>query len=165
VISGDSDFSPLVSKLRENNKIVIGVGVKESTSNLLIANCDEFIYYDDIIRQAERRKPRKKKTNGKKENGDEAPVATGKRQQREEKAFAWVLETMDDLFNERDAEEKVWGSMVKQALKRRKPGFSERYHGFRSFSELLEKMEEQKLVTLEHDKKSGGYIVTDYAAA
>jgi len=165
VISGDSDFSPLVSKLRENNKIVIGVGVKESTSNLLIANCDEFIYYDDIIRQAERRKPKKKKTNGKKENGDEAPVAKGKRQQREEKAFAWVLETMDDLFNERDAEEKVWGSMVKQALKRRKPGFSERYHGFRSFSELLEKMEEQKMVTLEHDKKSGGYIITDYAGA
>jgi uncharacterized protein (TIGR00288 family) len=148
VISGDSDFSPLVSKLRENNKIVIGVGVKESTSNLLIANCDEFIYYDDIIRQAERR-----------------PVTTGKRQRREEKAFAWVLETLDDLFSERDAEEKVWGSMVKQALKRRKPGFSERYHGFRSFSELLEQMEEQKLVTLEHDKKSGGYIITDYAGA
>ena len=166
VISGDSDFSPLVSKLRENNKIVIGVGVKESTSNLLIANCDEFIYYDDIIRQAERRKPKKKKANGKKENGEEAPpVVKGKRQQREEKAFAWVLETMDDLFNERDAEEKVWGSMVKQALKRRKPGFSERYHGFRSFSELLEQMEEQKLVTLEHDQKSGGYIVTDYAGA
>jgi uncharacterized protein (TIGR00288 family) len=165
IISGDSDFSPLVSKLRENNKIVIGVGVKESTSNLLIANCDEFIYYDDIIRQSERRKPKKKKNNGKKENGDEAPVAKGKRQQREEKAFAWVLETMDDLFNERDAEEKVWGSMVKQALKRRKPGFSERYHGFRSFSELLEKMEEQKMVTLEHDKKSGGYIITDYAGA
>ncbi len=165
IISGDSDFSPLVSKLRENNKIVIGVGVKESTSNLLIANCDEFIYYDDIIRQAERRKPKKKKTNGKKENGDEAPVAKDKRQKREEKAFAWVLETMDDLFNERDAEEKVWGSMVKQALKRRKPGFSERYHGFRSFSELLEKMEEQKMVTLEHDKKSGGYIITDYAGA
>ena len=165
VISGDSDFSPLVSKLRENNKIVIGVGVKESTSNLLIANCDEFIYYDDIIRQAERRKPRKKKSNGKKENGDEASVTKGKRQQREEKAFAWVLETMDDLFNERDAEEKVWGSMVKQALKRRKPGFSERYHGFRSFSELLEQMEEQKLVTLEHDQKSGGYIITDYIGA
>lgn len=165
VISGDSDFSPLVSKLRENNKIVIGVGVKESTSNLLIANCDEFIYYDDIIRQAERRKPKKKKTNGKKENGDEAPVAKGKSQQREEKAFAWVLETMDDLFNERDAEEKVWGSMVKQALKRRKPGFSERYHGFRSFSELLEQMEKQKMVTLEHDQKSGGYIITDYVGA
>jgi uncharacterized protein (TIGR00288 family) len=165
VISGDSDFSPLVSKLRENNKIVIGVGVKESTSNLLIANCDEFIYYDDIIRQAERRQPRKKKTSGKKENGDETQATTVKRQQREEKAFVWVLETLDDLFSERDPEEKVWGSMVKQALKRRKPGFSERYHGFRSFSELLEHMEEQKMVTLEHDQKSGGYIITDYAGA
>jgi len=165
VISGDSDFSPLVSKLRENNKIVIGVGVKESTSNLLIANCDEFIYYDDIVRQAERRKPKKKKTNGKKENGDETPTTIGKRQKREEKAFGWVLETMDDLFSERDPEEKVWGSMVKQALKRRKPGFSERYHGFRSFSELLERMEEQKMVTLEHDQKSGGYIITDYIGA
>lgn len=169
IISGDSDFSPLVSKLRENNKIVIGVGVKESTSNLLIANCDEFIYYDDIVRQAERRKPRKKKTNGKKENGkengDDTQSAPGKRQQRAEKAFGWVLETMDDLFSERDPEEKVWGSMVKQALKRRKPGFNERYHGFRSFSELLEQMEEQKMVTLEHDQKSGGYIITDYIGA
>jgi len=165
IISGDSDFSPLVSKLRENNKIVIGVGVKESTSNLLILNCDEFIYYDDIIRQAERRKPKKKKTNGKKENGDEAPVNSGQKQRREDKAFEWVLETMDDLFSERDPEENVWGSMVKQALKRRKPGFSERYHGFRSFSELLEKMEEQKMVKLEHDQKSGGYIITDYMSA
>jgi len=160
VISGDSDFSPLVSKLRENNKIVIGVGVKESTSNLLIANCDEFIYYDDIVRQSQRRKPRKKNSD-KKENGDEAPATTGRRQRREEQAFAWVLETMDDLFSERDPEEKVWGSMVKQALKRRKPGFNERYHGFRSFSELLEQMEERQMVTLEHDQKSGGYIIND----
>lgn len=164
IISGDSDFSPLVSKLRENNKIVIGVGVKESTSNLLIANCDEFIYYDDIVRQAERRKPKKKKTNDKKENGD-APSNAVKSRQREEKAFEWVLETMDDLFSERDPEEKVWGSMVKQALKRRKPGFSERYHGFRSFGELLERMEQQKMVTLEHDQKSGGYIINDYIGA
>jgi uncharacterized LabA/DUF88 family protein len=165
VISGDSDFSPLVSKLRENNKIVIGVGVKESTSNLLIANCDEFIYYDDIVRQAERRKPKKKKNNGKKESADETQAGGGKRQGREEKAFAWVLETMDDLFNEREPEEKVWGSMVKQALKRRKPGFNERYHGFRSFSELLEKMQEQSMLVLEHDQKSGGYIVTDYVGS
>jgi uncharacterized protein (TIGR00288 family) len=164
VISGDSDFSPLVSKLRENNKIVIGVGVKESTSNLLIANCDEFIYYDDIVRQTERRKPPKKKTNDKKENGD-GPSASGNKSQRQEKAFEWVLETMDDLFSERDPEEKVWGSMVKQALKRRKPGFSERYHGFRSFSELLEQMEERKMLKLEHDQKSGGYIITDFDVA
>jgi uncharacterized protein (TIGR00288 family) len=165
VISGDSDFSPLVSKLRENNKVVIGVGVKESTSNLLIANCDEFIYYDDIVRQAELRKPPKKKTNGKKGAEEEVVPNKGKGQLREEKAFGWVLETLDDLFSERDPEERVWGSMVKQALKRRKPGFNERYHGFRSFSELLEKMEEQKLVTLEHDVKSGGYIITDYVGA
>jgi uncharacterized protein (TIGR00288 family) len=164
VISGDSDFSPLVSKLRENNKIVIGVGVKESTSNLLIANCDEFIYYDDIVRQTERRKPPKKKTNDKKENGD-SPSSSGNKSQRQEKAFEWVLETMDDLFSERDPEEKVWGSMVKQALKRRKPGFSERYHGFRSFSELLEQMEERKMLKLEHDQKSGGYIITDFDVA
>lgn len=172
IISGDSDFSPLVSKLRENNKIVIGVGVKESTSNLLIANCDEFIYYDDIMRQADRRKPPKKKAGDKKESGEskergdnkdnaEGGGASGKRRQLEEKAFEWVLETMDDLFSERDPEEKVWGSMVKQALKRRKPGFSERYHGFRSFSELLEQMQKKKMVKLEHDQKSGGYIVSD----
>ena len=164
VISGDSDFSPLVSKLRENNKIVIGVGVKESTSNLLIANCDEFIYYDDIVREAERRRPKKKKANDRKENGD-APSTAGNSRRREEKAFEWVLETMDDLFSERDPEEKVWGSMVKQALKRRKPGFSERYHGFRSFSELLEQMEQRKMVVLEHDQKSGGYIISDYTGA
>mgnify|MGYP000722300701 CR=1 FL=1 len=164
VISGDSDFSPLVSKLRENNKIVIGVGVKESTSNLLIANCDEFIYYDDIVREAERRSPKKKKANDRKENGD-APSTAGNSRRREEKAFEWVLETMDDLFSERDPEEKVWGSMVKQALKRRKPGFSERYHGFRSFSELLEQMEQRKMVVLEHDQKSGGYIISDYTGA
>jgi uncharacterized protein (TIGR00288 family) len=166
IISGDSDFSPLVSKLRENNKIVIGVGVKESTSNLLIANCDEFIYYDDIVRQSELRKPVKRKVNGKKEGTEEAPVAPGKGgQKRAEQAFGWVLETLDDLFSERDPEEKVWGSMVKQTLKRRKPGFNERYHGFRSFSELLEQMKEKKMVTLEHDQKSGGYIITDYVGA
>ncbi len=165
VISGDSDFSPLVSKLRENNKIVIGVGVKESTSNLLIANCDEFIYYDDIVRQTAHHGSRKKKTNGKKEHADETPANTGRRAGREEKAFSWVLQTLDALFSERDPEEKVWGSMVKQTLKRRKPGFNERYHGFRSFSELLEQMEQQKMVTLEHDQKSGGYIIADYVSS
>lgn len=111
VISGDSDFSPLVSKLRENNKIVIGVGVKESTSNLLIANCDEFIYYDDIVRQSERRKPVKKKTNGKKEGAEDVQVGRGKGQRRAEQAYEWVLETLDDLFSERDPEEKVWSTL------------------------------------------------------
>jgi uncharacterized protein (TIGR00288 family) len=164
IISGDSDFSPLVSKLRENNKVVIGVGVKNSTSDLLIANCDEFIYYDDLIRTAERRKPRKKKTNGRKEsegrkeNDDQAQKA--RQEARAEKAFGHVLETIDDLFSERGDEDKLWGSMIKQALKRRKPGFNESYHGFRSFGKLLEEMEERGLLTLEHDQKSGGYIIT-----
>jgi len=159
IISGDSDFSPLVSKLRENNKLVIGVGVKNSTSDLLIANCDEFIFYDDLIRIAKRRKPAKKKTADRKENGDRGTqknVPDG----RAEKAFELVLETIDGLFSERGDEDKIWGSMVKQALKRRKPGFNESYHGFRSFGKMLEEMEKQEMITLEHDEKSGGYIIT-----
>jgi len=157
IISGDSDFSPLVSKLRENNKEVIGVGVKNSTSDLLIANCDEFIYYDDLIRVAERRNPTAKKGNGRKEN-DDRPRKNGS-ESRAEKAFEQVLETIDDLVEERGDEEKLWGSMVKQALKRRKPGFNESYHGFPSFGKMLEEMESRGMLVLEHDKKSGGYII------
>jgi len=170
IISGDSDFSPLVSKLRENNKEVIGVGVKESTSDLLIANCDEFIYYEDIVRQTQRRKPNKKKTNGKKETADNGENEnesenenSGKSEQRAQQAFDLVLETLDDIFSERGDASQVWGSMVKQALKRRKPSFSESYHGFRSFGILLEEMEKREMISLEHDQKSGGYIITGYS--
>jgi len=159
IISGDSDFSPLVSKLRENNKVVIGVGVQNSTSDLLIANCDEFIYYDDLIRIAKQRKPVKKKSAEPREN-DERGGKKGRQEARAEKAFEQVLETIDGLFSERGAEDKLWGSMVKQALKRRKPGFNESYHGFRSFGKLLEEMKSQGMLTLEHDQKSGGYIIT-----
>jgi uncharacterized protein (TIGR00288 family) len=165
IISGDSDFSPLVSKLRENNKVVIGVGVKNSTSDLLIANCDEFIYYDDLIRVVKRRKPTKKKSatrksgGERKENGEQG-TKKERQEARAEKAFEQVLETIDDLFSERGDEDKVWGSMVKQALKRRKPGFNESYHGFRSFGKLLEEMQTREMLTLEHDQKSGGYIIT-----
>jgi len=158
IISGDSDFSPLVSKLRENNKLVIGVGVKNSTSDLLIANCDEFIYYDDLIRMAERRKPKAKKTTSRK--GAEDRPQKNRQEGRAEKAFEQVLETVDDLISERGEEDKLWGSMVKQALKRRKPGFNESYHGFRSFGQLLEEMQKRGMLTLELDKKSGGYIIT-----
>ncbi len=157
IISGDSDFSPLVSKLRENNKEVIGVGVKNSTSDLLIANCDEFIYYDDLLRVVERRKPKKKKAN----DQQEANGSNDAQQSRADKAFEQVLETIDDLVSERGDQDKLWGSMVKQALKRRKPGFNESYHGFRSFGRLLEEMEVQGMLQLEHDKKSGGYIITE----
>ena len=158
IISGDSDFSPLVSKLRENNKIVIGVGVKNSTSDLLIANCDEFIYYDDLIRVAERRKPKAKKATSRKDS-EERPQKN-RQENRAEKAFEQVLETIDDLISERGDEDKLWGSMVKQALKRRKPGFNESYHGFRSFGQLLEEMQTRGMLKLELDKKSGGYIIT-----
>ena len=157
VISGDSDFSPLVSKLRENNKEVIGVGVKNSTSDLLIANCDEFIYYDDLIRIAERRKPKKKRAGEKRES--EEPNRTTRQERRAEKAFDQVLETIDDLVSERSDEDILWGSMVKQALKRRKPGFNESYHGFRSFGKMLEEMETRGMLELEHDERSGGYII------
>ena len=163
VISGDSDFSPLVSKLRENNKTVIGVGVKSSTSDLLTANCDEFIFYDDLIRDSEnkrtaatRKKASKKKTPSK--TAAAAPPPDNKAQE----AFDLVLETTEALFSDRDAEEKVWGSMIKQALKRRKPGFSESYHGFKSFNHLLQEAEKLGLVELLHDEKSGGYIIKSY---
>ena len=125
---------------------------------------DEYLWVSrEVTDQQEPLSP--ERGNGKKENGEESQTGNGQHKRREEKAFEWVLETLDDLFSERDPEENVWGSMVKQALKRRKPGFSERYHGFRSFSELLEKMEEKKMVQLEHDQKSGGYIITDYMGA
>jgi len=169
IISGDSDFSPLVSKLRENDKTVIGVGVKSSTSDLLMANCDEFIYYDDLIRKKAQSSPPKSKKASKKKARKSAPDAkTDTKVQEQEvddkaqEAFDLVLETTEALFGDRDAEEKVWGSMVKQALKRRKPGFSESYHGFKSFNNLLQEAEKLGLLTLQHDEKSGGYIIKSY---
>ena len=161
IISGDSDFSPLVSKLRENNKAVIGVGVKNSTSDLLIANCDEFIYYDDLVRPGKPRKktpakkaPARKKTNAPK--AKDAPPSDNKK----EEACELVVETYEALLQERGEEDRIWGSMIKQTLKRRKPGFSEAYYGYRSFGELLEDAEARGSVALERDDKSGGFIVT-----
>jgi len=161
VVSGDSDFSPLVSKLRENNKLVIGVGVKSSTSDLLIANCDEFIFYDDLVREAEKTGRRKRKAAPK--SGGKKGAAKAEDSKRQE-ALDLVLETVEDLFEERGEEDKVWGSMVKQALKRRKPGFSEGYHGFRSFGQLLEEAQSRGLLTLQADEKSGGYIIQSFNA-
>ncbi len=158
IISGDSDFSPLVSKLRENNKIVIGVGVKQSTSDLLTANCDEFIYYNDLVRDSEKQhKTRRRAGKGKVKPaaGDEAAL--------KQEAIDLVLATVEDLFKERGEEDKVWGSMVKQTLKRRQPGFSEGYHGYRSFGQLLEDAQSRGLLTLKHDEKSGGYIIESFS--
>ena len=149
IVSGDSDFSPLVSKLRENAKTVIGVGVKNSSSDLLINNCDEFIYYDDLVRQDEQKRRAAKKRR------EAAPGGEDKKQE----AYDVVLETLNALIAERGAEEKIWGSMVKQALKRRKPGFNESYYGFRAFSDLLEEMQQKALIKLDPDEKSGGYLI------
>jgi uncharacterized protein (TIGR00288 family) len=157
IVSGDSDFSPLVSKLRENAKNVIGVGVKNSSSDLLIANCDEFIYYDDLVREDEAKRRAAKKRRETRPTGatkDAAPT-----DDKKQEAFDLVIETLQALIAERGEGEKIWGSMVKQALKRRKPGFNESYYGFKAFSDLLEDAEKRKLVTLERDEKSGGYII------
>ena len=159
IVSGDSDFSPLVSKLRENDKVVIGVGVKNSTSDLLISGCDEFIYYDDLVRSENRgRSTRREKTT---KAATKAPSTPDDRRQE---GIDLAVETAEDLFAERDAEDKVWGSMVKQAIKRRKPGFNESYYGFKNFGKLLEEARDRKLIDLEFDTKSGGYIITRIAA-
>ena len=196
IVSGDSDFSPLVSKLRENNKLVIGVGVKSSTSDLLIANCDEFIYYDDLVRKEEqrrgRRKPPAKQASGRQpaaagaappaapaspavpEQAPPAATATDTtpveappaaahpvktEEEKKQEAFDLVLATIEALAEDREEDEKIWGSMIKQALKRQRPGFNETYHGFRSFGQLLEEAQARKLIEIEKDEKSGGYVV------
>jgi uncharacterized protein (TIGR00288 family) len=245
IISGDSDFSPLVSKLRENNKTVIGVGVKNSTSDLLIANCDEFIYYDDLVRDQVFARParsrgrgegaraagrtegaaaraeagpakgeagagkgesaaaapvpgtaaRKPTARGRGKQGAEPAVARGaavltaappaaappaadvpgesvdnglapasveqleETRDRASEAIELVVGTIEALAAERGADEKIWGSMVKQTLKRRRPGFNETYYGFRSFNRLLEEARDRGLIQLELDDKSGGYTV------
>lgn len=164
IISGDSDFSPLVSKLRENAKTVIGVGVKNSTSDLLISNCDEFIFYDELMvgreasRKRQRSRPRAKKT--KRSTADGKKVETPKVQDDPaQEAINLVLETIEALYAERGDSTKLWGSMIKQTLKRRRPGFNESSYGFQSFSDLLEEAQARKLVKLELDEKSGGYII------
>ncbi len=157
IVSGDSDFSPLVSKLRENAKNVIGVGVKNSSSDLLIANCDEFIYYDDLVREDEAKRRAAKKRREARPPG--APKDAAPPDDKKQEAFDLVIETLQALIAERGEGEKIWGSMVKQALKRRNPGFNESYYGFKAFSDLLEDAEKRKLVTLERDEKSGGYII------
>jgi uncharacterized protein (TIGR00288 family) len=165
IISGDSDFSPLVSKLRENNKTVIGVGVKSSTSDLLIANCDEFIFYDDLVRQNEKKQQSQR---SRRKTAQKTPAAGTPKDQvkvekteedRKQEAFDLVLDTIEALAGERDQDEKIWGSMVKQTLKRRNPGFNETYYGFRTFSDLLEDAKKHRLLDLEPDQKSGGYII------
>lgn len=196
VISGDSDFSPLVSKLRENNKQVIGLGVKNSSADLLIDNCDEFIYYDDLVRsgtvvspgrrpggrhhrteppaEADRRSgperpaetppapapvaPVKAPTT---EAAEQRPKATPEEVEAlKQKAIERVLDTVEALF--RDKDENIWGSHIKQTLKRKQPEFSESFHGYRTFNHLLEDMQRRGLLELQKDEKSGGYLVVGF---
>ena len=157
IISGDSDFSPLVSKLRENAKRVIGVGVKQSCSDLLIANCDEFIYYDDLVRDT---------TAQRRENRDAAPRRTPeeesnrreKLEARKTKAVELAAATFADLIADRGDTERVWASVLKEVIKRRNPGFNETYFGFRSFGNLLEEAANRGLIGFGRDEKSGAYV-------
>jgi len=160
IISGDSDFSPLVSKLRENNKMVIGCGVKNSSSDLLVSNCDEFIYYDDLVREEETKKKKNIKKAAK-PGPSLTPKKGGHKTEEDKKQVAvdLIVETIEALIAERGEADKIWGSMVKQALKRRKPGFTESYYGFRTFSQLLEDGKRRGLLELESDERSGGYII------
>ena len=147
VCSGDSDFSPLVSKLKENNKYVIGLGVKNSTSELLIENCDEFIFYEDLVRVQQR----------------PMPVLAGGVPEKLQDCFNLLVDSVSAL--QRENKEVLWGSMVKETMKRKKPSFNETYYGFRSFSHLLEDAQRRGIVTLRRDQKSGSYIIEDLGAA
>ena len=158
IISGDSDFSPLVSKLRENDKMVVGIGVKNSTSDLLMANCDEFIFYDDLVRGRQSNKKKRRQGRSKKKP-DEKNAAKGEEEDRSQEAVDLVFETVEALIEERGGDETLWGSMVKQALRRRKPGFNESYYGFRSFNRLLEETSAHHPLELIADEKSGGYVI------
>ncbi len=140
ICSGDSDFSPLVSKLKENDKGVIGVGVKNSTSNLLISNCDEFIFYEDLVRETR------------------AIPSIDNLPKKKQEVFRLVLDSLQAL--RRENYDVIWGSMVKQTMQRKQPYFSESYYGYKSFSELLEDAERNGLLTMKKDAKSGGYVVS-----
>jgi uncharacterized protein (TIGR00288 family) len=164
IISGDSDFSPLVSKLRENAKRVIGVGVKQSCSDLLVTNCDEFIYYDDLVRDREARRPsqRREREPGKRSPEDEAGKA--KAEERKSKAVDLVAATFADLMADRGESDRIWASVLKEVVKRRNPGFNESYYGFRSFGNLLEEAASRGLLGFGRDDK-GAYVTRVAAAA
>ncbi|MCA9531673.1 MAG: NYN domain-containing protein [Myxococcales bacterium] len=181
IMSGDSDFSPLVSKLRENNKLVVGLGVKNSSSHLLIDNCDEFIYYDDLVRgrKARGQKAQRRSSSGAKakpggeraasdkadkaDKGDKADKASAEASKSggdKAEARELVLETCESIFQDRDG--NVYGSMIKQVLKRKRPNFNESYYGYRTFNQLLEDARDQQLLEIQRDDKSGGYLILGF---
>ncbi|HXY39756.1 MAG TPA: NYN domain-containing protein [Vicinamibacteria bacterium] len=147
VCSGDSDFSPLVSKLKENNKYVIGLGVKNSTSDLLIENCDEFIFYEDLVRVQQR----------------PMPAISSSLPEKLQDCYNLLVDAVVAL--QRENKELLWGSMVKETMKRKRPSFNETYYGFRTFSHLLEDAQRRGVVILRRDQRSGSYIVEDLGPA
>jgi len=166
IISGDSDFSPLVSKLRENNKQVIGVGVKQSTSDLLIANCDEFIFYDDLVRESQRAANKRDQRNSQpvKRSAEEEQRRKDELDGRKTQAIEIAVKTFDALLSERGDNGKIWASVLKEAIKRRKPDFSESYYGFRAFGNLLEEAQARGLLEFGRDEKSGAYVFRAHPA-
>ncbi len=170
IISGDSDFSPLVSKLRENAKQVIGVGVKQSTSDLLVANCDEFIFYDDLVRESQRTSSRRQhQAQGQPQQQAPRRSPEEERQRRDEmdmrrsQAIEMAVETFDALVAERGDSGKIWASVLKEAIKRRKPDFNETWYGFRAFGNLLEEAQARGLLEFGRDEKSGAYVYRNAA--
>lgn len=162
IISGDSDFSPLVSKLRENAKTVIGVGVKQSTSALFISNCDEFIYYDDLVRVEAKRKTRRQPAVVPNETASGRNQTVARKQPAApsiDEALDLLGKTLDVLRAERGEDYQIHGSLMKQAMKRQWPGFNERAHGFKAFNDLLLEAQERGLLKLERDKQAGSYTV------
>jgi uncharacterized LabA/DUF88 family protein len=171
IISGDSDFSPLVSKLRENAKHVIGVGVKQSTSDLLVANCDDFIFYDDLVREMARETARgaaKRETRESQPAAKRTPDEEKRRRQesdnRKSKGVDIAVQTFDALLSERGDSGKIWASVLKDAIKRRKPDFNESYYGFRAFGNLLEEAQRRGLLEIGRDEKSGAFVFRNSAA-
>ncbi|MDQ1918959.1 NYN domain-containing protein [Massilia pseudoviolaceinigra] len=168
IISGDSDFSPLVSKLRENAKQVIGVGVKQSTSDLLVANCDEFIFYDDLVREVKRaaaKRDERKVQPQPKRSPDEGNRRKEELEARKAQAIDLVVEMFDALVSERGDSGKIWASLLKDTLKRRRPDFNETYYGFRTFGNLLEEAQNRGMLEFGRDEKSGAYVYRSSNAA
>jgi uncharacterized protein (TIGR00288 family) len=165
IISGDSDFSPLVSKLRENNKHVIGIGVRDSTSDLLAANCDEFIFYDDLVRETAAKKSRTRRAAPKaaadkpgEPKAEPAKVEKSDDDRRQD-ALELLVETIEALAAERGDDEKLWGSMVKQTMKRRQPGFNESSYGYKSFRDLVDDAAARNMLVVVSDGRPGQYAL------
>ena len=165
IISGDSDFSPLVSKLRENAKQVIGVGVKQSTSDLLIANCDEFIFYDDLVRDREAKRAATRKDAPREGSGKRGDEDRKRKEELRSKGIELAVATFEDLMAERSDTERLWASVLKEAIKRRNPGFNESYYGFKAFGNLLEEAQNRGLLSFGRDEKSGAYVFRGSSAA